>query len=296
MKEKLLVIDVGGTNIKYSTWNGQLGEVKEIPTPTDTMENFLSVLSYIIEEVGPIDGIAFSYPGFIDNKTGIKHGGGNLRYTDNISLIDLIKDNFNLKAAVDNDSKCATLAEMKYGALKEYQNACTLILGTGVGGTVMINREILRGSHLVAGEFSFIKTKIDEPEKFENIAASYCSSLGLSDCIYQTTGIKGLNGREIFKLIDEGNKEAYQGLKLFCENLSFLIYNLEVIVDPEVFIIGGGISAQPLLIETLKETLKEYYQEKSFGVEVPKIEVCQFRNNANLIGAAINYQNYYDQN
>lgn len=294
-REKILAIDVGGTYIKYALWDGELGEVKEVPTPKDSLESFLKTIKSLIDEVGNIEGIGFSFPGFIDNKTGMKYLGGSLEYIDNTNIIELIRDEFGLKAAIDNDSKSATLAEMKLGVLKDVKSAVTLILGTGVGGTVVADGKIVRGKHLLAGEFSFLNMDYHNMIAPENWAGSLCGKSGLSDCVYEKTGLEGLDGREIFQLIHDGNEKVIEGLKEFCRRVCWMIYNLSLITDPEVFIIGGGISAQPLLIETINEMLDELYSRLVISLEKPRVITCKFRSKANLIGAALNYEEYYSK-
>lgn len=290
--EKILAIDVGGTNIKYAVWTDRLGEVREVATPYESLEHFLNTISAILEEVGEVEGIALSFPGFIDNELGMKYGGGSLTYIDNTNIVELFEEKFHLPTAIENDAKAAALAEIKYGGLKNKRSGVVIILGTGVGGAVVIDNKVLKGANLLAGEFSFISGNINNYSDFNEYMAALCGKKGLSECVEKTSHLKDLNGREIFSLINEDdNKEVYEGLFDFCKRVGWLLYNLNVIINPEIFLIGGGISAQPLLKETLEKAIDAIWSELVISVAKPEIGICQFRNEANLIGAVINFEN-----
>lgn len=288
--KKILAIDVGGTNIKYALWEKGLKEVKEIPTPSNTLEAFLEAIEKIIIESKPIEGIALSFPGFINREEGTKHGGGALENIPDINLVELFEDRFKIPTTIENDAKAAALAETQYGPLKNKKSGVVIILGTGVGGGIVIDGEVLIGNSLLAGEFSFINTKITNKFDYSNCMGQIGGGPGLSKEVYKSSGLKNLNGREIFhEILENKNEKVLKGLENFCEDISWLINNLNFIINPDLFLIGGGISAQPLLIELIKKKVKQYLDSIPFDIPEPEIITCKFRSKANLIGAVINY-------
>lgn len=286
-KIKLATIDVGGTNIKYALFDGELDQVREVPTPYDGLDSFLSEIKSILNELGNVDGIALSFPGFVDNLTGMKYKGGTLEYLDNTNIKELLEKTFDLPASIENDAKCAALAEQEFGNLKGEKNAAVLIFGTGVGGAIIVDGKILKGKHLLSGELSFLNGNYKELPDWNNIAGNFCGRVNLSKLVEEYAGLKDLNGKEIFKEVNEGNEKVLEALEVFCQNISWIIYNLQFITDPELILIGGGISVQPKLISTIKEKVVEVYSE--LKLELPEIKACKHLSSANLLGAAINF-------
>lgn len=103
-----------------------------------------------------------------------------------------------------------------------------------------------------------------------------------------------LSGEEIFALAKEGNEAVLRALEKFCERIALQIFNMQVILDAEKVAIGGGISAQPLLLETIQKKFDEIYDCYYVPVHRPIITVCQFYNDANLIGAYYQFQTTFE--
>ena len=131
-----LVFDLGGTFIKYAviTETGEIKTKSKIPTPAkvgDTLENLLEALdgvyNQVYEEYKP-EGIAMSLPGQIDVDNGIVYGGGRLTYLHEVNLGKLLSERFgNIPVALENDGKCAALAEIWLGNAKDCNDACVVV-------------------------------------------------------------------------------------------------------------------------------------------------------------------------
>lgn len=298
MKDKILAIDIGGSFIKSALYSdGKLGEVRETPTPLDSYDSLKKALLAIVGSYQGLIGIGISMPGFIDTEEGIARTGGYLDYIKEIKIVEDIAELTGLKVTVENDAKAAMTAELRAGSLKGVQNAVMLVFGTGLGGAIAVDGKILRGTNLMAGEFSYIGADYHHPLTMKDSLGHLCGRYGLSECVERRTGLKELSGREIFKkIIQEDDKEVYEGLRDFCRNVVFFIYNLSVITDPELFTIGGGISQQPLFIKTLREEIEEYAKKEPTGVlKKPEITVCKYTAQANLIGAVHTFLDSYSE-
>lgn len=294
---KTLVFDVGGTEIKSALIDEELNitNKKSVPTPLDTFENFTDVIYETYSEYkDEVDGIAISLPGFIDVENGRCNGGGALFYNHNNDVGRKLKERCNCNVILENDGKAAALAEYYHGSLKGCQNGAVFVIGTGVGGGLIIDGKPLRGKHFTAGEFSFLNVNIDDYEGMDNFLAFKCSTTFLLMTYCQRKGIENIDGREFFNRLpnDDIAKEVLDEL---CKNIAIQIYNLYWLLDVEKAAIGGGISNQEIVCEKINEKFNEIQEtgiSKYLNAKLPvEIVNCKFNNDANLIGAYVTYKN-----
>lgn len=161
--KKIVGIDIGGTMIKYAllSLEGDILKKGEIPTEASKgVENLFSNISKVIEGYLSEDilGIAVSGTGQIDGSIG-KVIGGNPIIPGWIgtNLVERLEEKFNLPAVLENDVNCAALGEKWIGAAKGKRDFLCLTIGTGIGGGIVLNDELLRGDTCVAGEFGHIQ-------------------------------------------------------------------------------------------------------------------------------------------
>ena len=137
-----LVFDVGGTFVKYA-WMSVDGDIQEkgkYPTPTkeeESVPEFVESLGQIYDKYKDqgVEGIALSLPGLIDAENGIIRNGGGIKYLKDAHLAELLGARCDgVKISMENDGKCAALAEVWMGNAKGCKNAAVVILGTGIGG------------------------------------------------------------------------------------------------------------------------------------------------------------------
>lgn len=94
-----------------------------------------------------------------------------------------------------------------------------------------------------------------------------------------------LDGEKIFAMANQGDGETMEVLRQYCRHLAVQISNCQFVIDPEKIAIGGGISAQPILLELIKEALKELNSVFPYSLPIPEVVNCRFFNDSNLIGA-----------
>lgn len=150
---KVMVFDVGGTGIKYSVVDEQLNrtDTGSTPTPADSQEHFLNTLREIyLPHKDEVDGIALSLPGFIDAEQGVVRGGGapSLAYNVGTPVGPRLAEACGCRVWIENDGKAAAIAELERGVLKGCRNAAVFIIGTGVGGGLIIDGKLVRGRGL----------------------------------------------------------------------------------------------------------------------------------------------------
>ena len=136
---KIMVFDVGGTEIKYSVMDEQMHRTDSgaVPTPQDTQAQFLdAVYRLYAPHKDEVSGIAMALPGFVDNRTGYVSNGGALLYNTATPVGQLLAEKCGCPVILENDGKAAAMAELANGALKGCCNAAVFIIGTGVGGGI----------------------------------------------------------------------------------------------------------------------------------------------------------------
>ena len=159
--DKYIVLDVGGSAIKYGLLN-QDGEVLErgnIVTDNEDINKFIFDIKDIIEKYSNhenIKGLACSFPGAVNPKTGFIEGISAVPCIHNVNMKKILSEATGLEVSMENDANCSALAEGWIGTAKDVDNFVSIVLGTGIGGAVVINKRILRGKNLHGGEFGFM--------------------------------------------------------------------------------------------------------------------------------------------
>lgn len=284
-----LTLDVGGSAIKYALMKEDLTliEKSSVPTPSDTLEHFVETIGEIYDQYADsIDGMALSMPGIINPDKGYQFTGGALKYIDKLDTVQLLKQRCPTNITIGNDAKCAANAEIGYGNLQDIQDGAVVILGTGIGGCLIKNHQVHTGRHFSAGEFSFIKTDYHDYNGWNHAWSTRTGIRGLLERVQESLGTdEYYTGIEIFDMANQGNEKVIAGIDQFAREVATQIFNVHIIFDCEKVAIGGGISAQPLLIKLIQKNLDDIFDHLGFDVYHPEIVPCYFRNDANLIGA-----------
>lgn len=293
--EKYLAIDVGGTAIKYTLIdkNAENYKINEIETKKEKEEELYDSLDKIIlPHLNEIEGIALSFPGLINVKEGIAHTGGSFKWVHDLPLKSILEERYSKRIWIENDGKCSALAEYWKGNLSNVKSGIVMALGTGIGGGIILNGQLYRGANESAGEFSSILINFND----QNEENKFCDIGGYKSLINHYAKSKGIdyeiNGREFFEDFHKGDEIAINSLKDYAKIISTGIFNIQCSLDVEKFCIGGGISAQDVLIDEIKEAMHEFFINKtSTPIKEPKIEKCFLGNATGCIGALYNYLN-----
>ncbi len=286
-----LAIDIGGTFIKYAviTESAEIISKGKKPTDTENLDVFLDTLEEIYrenEESNPA-GVAISMAGVLDVDSGYAYNGGGVRCIQNLEIVNILEERLKVPVTIENDAKAAALAEVWKGNLSDVRDGIVIVIGTAIGGAVIIDRKVLRGKNLMAGEFSYIS--IGEPGKpaWTDIWGNTGGARGLIQMTAAKKGLdpESLDGVAVFEMVNGGDAEARAALREYTDLLAQQIMNLQVVINPERFVVGGGISCQPVLFEELSKSV-QMISDTFFGnVPVPDIMPCRFFNDSNLIGA-----------
>lgn len=287
---KYLSVDVGGTFTKFAVMDEECHfyEKDKVLTRKDNLENFVDMLVELYERYADVvDGIAICAPGIIDSETGFMYNAGSILCVKNVNIIELLAKRCSVPITIENDAKCAAMAEVWRGALSDCKNSIVMIIGTAVGGAVIVDRKVVKGKNILAGEFSYLFTNESQHEDYPQVLAETGSVPGLIKLVSEKKNIpvEELDGEEIFSWANRGDAEIIKCLKAFCRRLAIQISNYQFIVDPERIAIGGGISVQPIFLELIQEELKNVNTAFPHPMPLPEVVTCQFFNDSNLIGA-----------
>ncbi|WP_296883486.1 ROK family protein [uncultured Methanobrevibacter sp.] len=289
--EKYLAIDVGGTAIKYAITdkNAEINKINEIKTRRNREELFESLDEIIHPHLNQIAGIAMSFPGKINARKGIVGRVATFKWICDMPLKSILEEKYGKPVWIENDGKCSALAELWKGNLSDVENGMIIGLGTEIAGGIILNGKLYRGSSESAGEISSILTNFktqDNEKRFGKIGGHK----NLTDAYNDKKGTGNIDSYELFEKYKNGDELAYKVIKDYSRTIAAGIITIQSVLDLEKFCIGGGISAQDVLITEIKKSVHEYFEIKSSeAITEPEIERCHFKNASGCVGALYNF-------
>ncbi len=279
----IAAFDIGGSAVKYGLWTGkELQQLGKFKTPASFAE-MVTQMKKILATSPDVLGIAISSPGAVNVEKRQIDGISAVPYLHHRPIFDEFEQAFSLPVTIENDANCAGICEMEIGAGKNVQQAVFMVIGSGVGGAIFINGDIYKGAHLFGGEFGLMKNTNDK------ILSINGTAVHVAERFSEETG-KQVSGIDLFELKEQGDKKATAALETMYEHIAQILYNIQVSIDPEMIILGGGISARAELATELSQRLARLLDEEGVGDILPEIVTCHYQNNANLIGAALNFE------
>lgn len=285
----LFCIDIGGTSTKFAICQQEkLSHQESRPSPKNLADfyNLLEDMLSIYKEKHHFSGIAISTPGAVNQKTGVIEGASALPYLHHFPIKKELEKRLGYLISLENDANCAALAESYYGAGRDCHSFIQLVLGTGVGGSIVLDGKLHTGAHLFGGEFGYMVMN----ERFE-IFSQLGTVVNMANRYnHQQQPETQYSGQEVLALAENGDLIAQKERKTFLRTLAMGIFNLQHAFDPEKILIGGGVSQAPFLLPSLQEELKAIYEKVEISDLHPQIAICHFKNEANLIGAGVYFQ------
>lgn len=277
----ILCIDIGGTSIKSAVINdSQLYNLNKNKTPKNYLD-FLKLIKNLIKKESTefnIKGVAISTPGIINKTKNRIDGVSAISYIHNKYFLSNLQKEINLPISVENDANCAGIAEISQK--QKYKNIVVIVIGTGIGGCIFINRKILNGHNGFAGEFGLMNYGQKRNWGW------YASPVAQFN-FYNLKNKTNLTGSEIFKKAINNKKIVSKVVKDLVRYWALGIYNIATVLNPEIFIIAGGISENKIISTLIKTELQKLKKGiKAFNI---KVENAKFSNNSNLIGAYLVY-------
>ena len=297
MAQQYLVLDIGGTFIKYAIMDeaGKLVHQGKVPAQTKSEEGTLEALKNVRDAVldFEVEGVAISMPGRIDTAAGIAHTGGAFRWVHDYPAAQKYGAVFGKPCTIANDGKCAASAENWKGALADVHSGAVLVLGTGIGGGIVINDQVWMGATGGAGELSLFITEHSALKgglgwgNVDTMWSGRISAAAITEKYAFAKGMQEADGVMLFDAYEAGEEEAKAVLDEFAFQAAAGILSLQSVLDLERYAIGGGISARPETTKLIADAVDAVFAPSMdflpFGK--PEIVTCKFGNEANLIGA-----------
>lgn len=295
-------IDVGGSHIGLGIIDSK-GKLllkrekdynkNEVDMSKIVIHTIKELVNTVLEEekikIEEIESIGIALPGTVSNEILVK--AENLGI-ENLNITQDLKKEFDIPIFLENDAKCAAIAEKTYGSLKKYDDALFLILGTGVGGAAFLNGKLLKPKRYSGFEVGHMV--IQKHGEKCNCGRNGCfevhgSMKRLKERIKKEFDLNSIDGKIIkqFMIENKDNEQLNEILDLYIEDLTIGIANLINILEPEVICIGGSFAHyKEILLKRLEDKLGEkieLYNKEN----IPKIIVAELKNDAGIIGAAM---------
>jgi glucokinase len=300
-------IDIGGTKISAGVVDssGNLIDSSRCSTPAEGGKELISSVVNLIKELNKkheIKGIGISIAALISSDYGTIVGAPNIANLSKLNFVNEIKEEFKLPIIVENDANAAIWAEFKFGNAKGLNPVMFFIIGTGVGGGLVIDGKLFKGANGVGAEFGHMCV-------VPNGLLCGCGSKG---CIEQyasggaliryanevllanpdkseellSFGEGKLTGSALTKAAKAGNELALSAFNKQADWLGLACASYSLILDPQAIIIGGGVvDAGELFLAPVREAMRKYMPFAESHVP-PEIIAAKFGNDAGLVGAA----------
>ena len=277
--KNILGIDIGAHKVALVLYDDKIVASHHEPYPEEVKKNFKTWFAWLQESIKDFleenkltpDAIGVGVAGIIQEGKITK--SSNLPILEGQDIKSLLAETFKVDVRLENDVNCFLRTETSLGAAQSYKNVIVLTLGTGIGGGILINNEMYFGSTASAGEIGHMI--IDGEQTLEDLVS--------------TRGFKRLGGKDskvLAPMAREGDKKAQEIFNKVGKYLGRGLANLVNILDPEVIILGGGIS---LSFDLMENSAREEMKKTIFSPESKKVKlfVSEFKDHAVALGAAL---------
>lgn len=306
MSKYVFGVDVGGTTVKLGFFDveGNLLDKWEIPTRTenngekilpDVAESIKSKMAEKNIDKADVAGVGLGAPGPIDAQ-GVVYKAVNLGWGV-FSIKDTLSALLDMPVMAGNDANVAALGEMWKGGGQGHKNLVAVTLGTGVGGGIIVEGKILTGSVGAGGEIGHIHVEDDETElcgcQNKGCLEQYTSATGVvrlakrrlaQDNTPSAIRIDNLTAKDVFDAVKAKDALAIEVAEQFGEYLGKGLATIACVLNPEIFVIGGGVSKAG---EVLFEYIVPVFEKHVFhGCRNAEFALATLGNDAGIYGAA----------
>lgn len=282
-------IDVGGTKCLGividvdADISSEHDIIREVRYPTPHASKLVDTLTALAIELGEVETISVGVPGLI-TLDGVMRASPNIPGSVDVAVKSELTTKLRRPIYVDNDGNAAALAEWRFGAGREARNMWMVTLGTGIGGGHVVNGVVQRGVNGFAGEIGHMVVHPDGPR-------CTCGRKGCWEVYASGRGLRmlasGEQGENVIERARHGETDAVAVLEAYARWVAIGISNVTNVSDPDVIVIGGGVSEaadiiMPMIRRWFVETLYSPEQRKH-----PDLRIAQLGEHAGAIGAAL---------
>lgn len=279
---KAVAVDLGGTNIKAAIVDKEKGIIEQTSTPTHAelgRDHLLDRISATIRDLvsrHEVIGVGMGLPGMVNLEQTIVRNPPNLPGWETVHAAEEISKRTNLSCRIENDANIAALGSLHFGVGQQYNHFIIITLGTGVGGGIIINKKLYKGTNGMAGELGHVILDYHGPLSNSVTRGTVEAYLGqkflsrfATDLIMQQTSnplyskfhkdFDKLEPVDLTMEADEGNELAIEILRKSGERLGYAIINYTHMLDIRKYVLSGGVSrAGNWLFEPAREIIKKH--------------------------------------
>ena len=283
--KRVLTFVVGFNFVRYMRFTDGVAEVPaSIATAADNYDVFLESLARIVrQQRDPIDGIAFSFPGFVDVRRQVVTTSWALRKLSGHRIGDDLNEllRSDIPVWMENDANCVALAEKNRGNARRYDDFALLtITDTGMGGALVLDGRLRRGRQWRAGEFGmFIPNHataglrtMHEYTSLDSIATRYAERFGVPR--------EGIVPASLLRRVDE--PEVGELVRDWASYVGAAIFNVIATIDPECVLVGGPVCQEMAFMPLIKEAVESHPSWRDFRVPIKR---CRYASGAEFYGA-----------
>lgn len=300
-------VDIGGTTVKIGLFDREGHVLDKWEIPTNKENKGVSILPDVaqsllakMKEKGiseeDLAGIGVGAPGAVDEEGTLVGGAVNIGW-DAFNIPEVMHAYINVPVKAANDANAAAFGEMWQGGGKGYNNMVAVTLGTGVGGGIIINGKLLSGATGAGGEIGHIHLEDDETEecgcKNKGCLEQYASATGIvrlarrrlkKDDKPSVLREAELSAKSVFDAVKAGDQVAIEIAEQFGDYLGKGLAAVADVVNPEIFVIGGGVSkAGEILLTFVEPKFRKYVFQQCRGA---KFALAKLGNDAGIYGTA----------
>lgn len=299
---KTLSIDIGGTFIKYGVIGEDGNILSHYKVPTIEAKSGKEFFDYLTENIRmdeKPDLIGVSSPGLIDNDFCVRsYAAPKLAALYGTNIRKEMEKRTGIRTAAINDGRAAGLCELKLGRARGTKLSAFLIIGTGGGGCFCTEDDVFQGADNFAGEFHFMAYHNEKNGEVMKTGRTI-GMFGLINRYNEKAAPEKqvMLGEEIIKRAFAGEPLAKNEVDEWIHRIALQCLTIIVTINPEILCIGGGISKEDWFMERVKDEYEKICEEHFNHVHFLStvIDRCQFRNDANLLGAAIKANMVYPE-
>lgn len=283
-------IDIGGTSIKHGILDKNIKFITSGEIATEAQKGGKNILEKVINIVSEykkeytLSGICISTAGMVDCEKGeIIHASDLIPNYTGTQIKKTLEDIFSIPCEVENDVNCAGLAEYFSGSAKGSSISLCLTIGTGIGGSIIINDRVFHGFSGSACEVGYMNMF---KGKFEDLGAT--SILVKKVAKLKNCSENDIDGKLIFEMAKNNDEDCIKAIDEMVDILGMGIANICYVINPEVVVLGGGIMAQKdYLYDKIRLSLDKYLIPTISSKT--KLEFAKNQNKAGMLGAYYNF-------
>jgi glucokinase len=303
-------VDIGGTKVAAAVVDeaGTMIDKMRVDTPAKTpgtVNDAIADLVWQLRERHEVEAVGMGAPGFVSSDR------STVLFTPNLPwraepLGAEMTERLNLPVVVENDANCAAWAEARFGAARGENDVVLLTLGTGIGGGIVIGGELLRGEFGIAAEIGHMNVVIEgglrcgcgnrgcweqygSGSALVRDARDYARhSPAMAQRLLELAGgeVDKITGPEVTQAAKEGDPAALELFRVFAGSVGYGMADLAAILDPGIFVIGGGVADAG---EVLREPVEKAFMERFTGRgrrPQPRVVLAELSGEAGIVGAA----------